>query len=483
MSRYQAQVRPAPSGMNTQADLPVLPIERSRYIKGFLPARAGKLYLSHLLNNLNGVNNGMRIIGHAWYSDGRPPTSAEYAAGIQRRSRLIVWYVAGQMRVYNIFMGGRWPYCRADHIADLQDPGPQMEREYPVGHDELWMNRQIRWVQLNDELFWCRSDGSKIRRIYQDAEGRMHQYMAGIDAPDEDALSPQDDYGRISTTPCYYAITWADEKFRESNYTSVEAEFSAEAGNYITITWPDDPQVKYAYVYRSATGTTDFYRIQVYITPDETTLHDYVERVPRVATVKVLDKTAESDLVLGQTAPEIGANAPPNPASILTIHGRRLIANDRSLNYGIGEDCNRTDVESVCRVQISNLDAPTQFNVAEASLSDHGTQLTVGTNFEDEVSGLHSIGAMLGIWTRRSRYVLYGDSIEDWTLKYIDTVGCVAPASIAELDNAIMWLSDDGVYAVGYDSGLAATCISREIDQMFTGYASGSLFAGGIVSE
>ena len=82
--------------------------------------------------------------------------------------------------------------------------------------------------------------------------------------------------------------------------------------------------------------------------------------------------------------------------------------------------------------------------------ADHFLQVDQG----EVITGLHSVGEALLVFTDKGLYALSGYSDETYTLtKVHGGVGCVAPHSIVQVGSVVYFLSTDGVYAFG---GLAA---------------------------
>ena len=501
MARYQHQIRPAPTTMRPGDDLPGLPITGSHEVKGFLSARHGKLRLSHLLNDLDATKLsgiGQQVIGTAWYNDAHAVTQADVNAGIQRRSRLIVWYADYTIKAFNIFLGGRWPYGRADLMWTAQDIRVGPERGYSP-NDASSEFRTVRAVQLGDEMFWCRSDGSRVRRMWQDANGQMHLHWCGIETPTSANVELYaDNYmngGLLFTTLqdygfyYEYAVTFADEKFRESSpllpiYHGYNRRTNLNAMK-VQVLWPSDPQVKYAYVYRKAQGTEDYYRIGMTSTNTGQPI-EYITRSTNAKWDGGWDLTAEADLVTALvTAPQAGQNDPPYQASMLAVHANRLWMDNRNYGaYGSNNQPDWTDYQSQTTIQISNLRNPTQYNlVPDLTLAELGMQMDIGDDYGDRITGLLGMGTLMGVWKQRSRYLVYGDSPVDYNVRYVDGRGCMAPDTVRRVDNAVYWLSDDGIYAMGYGDGFNAQCVSDDVDAMFTGYVAGSVLKDGTVED
>src|SRR5690606_1495799 len=66
---------------------------------------------------------------------------------------------------------------------------------------------------------------------------------------------------------------------------------------------------------------------------------------------------------------------------------------------------------------------------------------------DQRVTGIKRTRQQLTIFKSHSTYYLLGYDPEEWVLRRVsDSVGCVAPDSIVEMDGRTIWLSSRGVY-------------------------------------
>lgn len=129
-----------------------------------------------------------------------------------------------------------------------------------------------------------------------------------------------------------------------------------------------------------------------------------------------------------------GENAAPLPASLIGVHGTRVILN-------------ATTAQGV--IQISNQGSATQYAVSPQQPTD-GETIVISSDQGNVITGFASFGSMFAILLRRGLYVLQGDDYTTWTIYRIHDRGCIAPDSVLRADNHVMWLSDDGVYVGSY---------------------------------
>lgn len=457
MTQYPHQIRHAPQGMNNVIDRPQMPLNRCEGIRGFLPARHGVLnpaFPVYQQPNVTVPLLGASIEGLAFYMD--LPGSA-FAS---RSDYLIVVRDGGI--VYSHKVGyianppSQTPLVKVGagvSLGNLQDTGMLAFNTFGTYN--------VRSAQLRDELFIVQDQGGTIpKRIVKGSDGILRLLQCGINTPvGADFALTDGGAGAMAAGTFDYRITFADEKFRESSPSvteSITQIINKKVTN--TITWPTDPQIKYAYMYRKAQGTgADYYRI----TPDGLSV-DYLTRTA-AATLAGNDNTTEANLVTGELAPNPGQNDPPLRANMVCVHKDRLCFNDRSILT------TPTNYLSQDTVQMSNVGAPTQFSVTgTVDTPDEGTGLIIGSEQGDEVMGIISYGSLLFAFKRNSTYVVYGDDLSDFEVRREWARGAVATDTIGEYDGLLGFMASDGYYA---SSGGVPAKISGEIDAFFTGYS------------
>lgn len=104
---------------------------------------------------------------------------------------------------------------------------------------------------------------------------------------------------------------------------------------------------------------------------------------------------------------------------------------------------------------------------------DHFLQVDQG----ETITGLHSMGEALLVFTDRGLYSLSGYSDETYTLtKVHGGVGCVAPHSIVQVGSVVYFMAVDGLYAFG---GLAAPEVVKltlGLDPLWLGWGGTQTF-------
>lgn len=444
MARYARQLLPAPLGMAPALDPAEIPITRARLIRGFTPARNGKLSLSTPLQRILQTDSADAVSGVAYYYNPRPATQDEFNAGIFRPDRLVV--VKNGINVYLHTVS--FSVDTEDFVFGAAVFLGQILDVRTGGRPE---NQNIRTVQYKDEMFIVAGDGSIPQRLFMDQPSDTpHLYRCGIVAP-VNAPSPSSTGGGAVTGNVSYYYTWGDEKLRESS-PSPAGPFSA-GGNTVSVVfeWSTDPQVQHVYVYRTTSGGVVGYRIA---------------DITNTAVTSYSDNDGDVSISSNTVMPAIGSNEPPQRASCLELHKSRLFFNDRN----IYDDA--TDINSLTKLQMSNLDAPTQFNIVPENIQENselGLQMVVGNRNSDEITGLKSNGSVLAIPTRAGMYHLYGDDVDTFLIRYQHDVGCVAIDSFVEGDGALFYLTDTAIVMTTFEEGFIPRVMSIEIDSIFSG--------------
>lgn len=174
--------------------------------------------------------------------------------------------------------------------------------------------------------------------------------------------------------------------------------------------------------------------------------------------VVLTDNFTDAQVAAGASAPNFGQNDPPLPASIITTHKNYVILN-------VNSDANS--------IQISNFGSATQFSTTGLLLDvnqqvtnpNDGITLQISSDSGNDVTGLASLGSVLCIGRRRSTWVLFGDSIVDFIPRKVSDHGNVSPDAMIRCDNEVLFLSQDGVYAIGQQFEVQK--ISGDLDDKF----------------
>lgn len=302
---------------------------------------------------------------------------------------------------------------------------------------------RVRAVQHKTEMFFVQEGGLQPVRFNGTA-----LYLAGIAQP----AAPTDGgnvTGPLVPDATYqYAIVFADELGRLSSPSTYLAVFmGAGGGRIINWTAPTDQQVQRVYLVRSNAGGTILYNV--------------LETGFGIGVTTYTDNAVDDDVIVFNTgAPMVGQNDQPLAASMVSIYKQRLVLNATSDDR---------------LLQVSNLDAPTQFSVIGPLFSDAGQLLNatdgitfrVINEFGDEITGLGHLGSVLGVWNRRTTGVLAGNDPSTFQYQIIHRVGCIATDSIMECGNQTVFMSEDGLYALSYETGFTIRKISEDLDNMF----------------
>ena len=227
--------------------------------------------------------------------------------------------------------------------------------------------------------------------------------------------------GTNLTGTYYYSITFGNPVLETSQgATSNPITLNAQSAALSNVPTSSDPQVTQRNVYRLG-GTLAQWRLVGIINDNVTTTFN--------------DNTADS-FITGQLL--IVSRDPPDNFSYLESHKERI--------WGFGIP--NTDAN---QLWYSNYEEPWGFNAAQQVFE-------VGNNQNgDYAQGLASIGSLLVLFKNYTTWVVYGDTPNDFLIRKLFDIGCIAPLSIAKAYGMVFWLSEQGVYVF---SGAQPTNIS-----------------------
>jgi hypothetical protein len=95
--------------------------------------------------------------------------------------------------------------------------------------------------------------------------------------------------------------------------------------------------------------------------------------------------------------------------------------------------------------------------------------MVVDDNEGGYISGLVTFGSVVLILTTSGAHVLSGTDLRDFDIDMVQPRGCWASGSIAASDNAVFWLSEDGVYRMRFEGGYIVENISEPIQEELRG--------------
>lgn len=366
-----------------------------------------------------------------------------------------IWFSSdGQLDKLLIFSGLRLFSTPLFNVWNYDERQDGQHGHYVIGTLTLVANLGssaalgVNSVQFETELVV--SIGGVLFRYYvSEPGGTQNWYSLGLTATAGPTLTATSG-GSMTTSQTYsYVTTLIDEKGRESSPSAAISVFMHPAppadSTAVNVARGaggsgSDSQVVSWNIYRKNPGSVTF---------------NYVTNVA-IGTASYTDTAADATVQGGASAPTSGENDAPNGADILEIWNNRLILNDTTDPAGI---------------QVSNADSPTQFSSLNlpTNIAD-GLRATVIGRGDNQVTGLGSLGSLLAVFKRQTTHFLYGDNSSNFTLRGVHERGCQNHASVRRCENEVLFLSDDGVYAIGYESGYSVTKISGDLDDLFRGF-------------
>ena len=303
------------------------------------------------------------------------------------------------------------------------------------------VGKRVRAVQFQDEVFFVQEGGLTLLRYNGTA-----LYKAGVATPN--APTDGGNIAGVMTVGATvkYAITYADEKGRESS-PSTYLSIVVGAGGGRTINWtaPTDLQVTRVYLYKTAANGSLLYRV--------------VQAGFTIATTTYADATVtDANLVLNTGAPLPFQNDPPLAASLIAVYNKnRLALNETADRFAL---------------QLSNENMPTQFPpIGDPDFPTDGSNFQVVDALGGEITAIGGMGSALVVWTRSNYGLLFGSEPAEFSFKMMGDKGCIAPDSVAQGNNVAVFMSENGVYALLFEQGFITKKISDDLDGQFKAVA------------
>lgn len=438
MSVYTSQLHRAPSGMS-DADPAGMPENRCQYIQGFTPARQSRMELAPLIKKM------ARGFGFTIYG------TAVYLSADGTHDKLL--FVNGS----NVVTLPLWAVYQYDERVD----GQHSSYDYGVtGFGSLTNHgipgpMYVTSLQFKAELVL--SIGGALFRYYVNSGGTEFFYTLGLFQMTAPTTGTQTTGGAMTIGGVYsYVTTSVDEFGRESSPSDPVTTTLTASNNKLTVTRGTSSSIT-----NSIGGVVSW---NVYRKNPSATTYNFVATIA-IATTTYVDGNSDVVVAAGDVAPSEGENDPPGtniapytgPATIMEFWKDRLVINN---------------TQNPSEIQISNANSPTQFSSLD--LPDNagdGLRILVGGKGDNEVTGLANLGSLLAVFKRQTISLLYGDDSSTFILRPAHERGCQNAGSVQRCENDVFFLSDDGIYSLGYENGYALKKISEELDSLFRGFA------------
>jgi hypothetical protein len=428
VSVYNGQLLKAYTGMATATSRNSLPENRAQYIEGFVPARQGVMALAPFLKRVQKVL-GITVQGTAiWLSsDGQ-------------LDKLLLF---SGTTVYSTPLFNTYAYDeRADGQHSILTIGSLTNLGVTLGTNA---SAGVTSVQFGTELI-ISIGGGTMYRYYCTEPGNVEKLFAlGMATGGAPTLSATTGGSMTPSQEYSYLWTIVDELGREGSPSDSTSVTLSSTQNAVTVTRGSG----------TSGGTTGFTSWNVYRLNPGSETFNFVATVA-LASTTYTDTDSDATVAANDAAPDAGENDAPNAGAIMEVWKNRLVLNDTSLPGWI---------------QISNAGSSTQFSsLALPTNVDDGIRIEVGGKGDNEVTGLANLGSLLCVFKRQTTSLLYGDNITDFTMRPALEQGCQNFGSVQRCGNVVLFLSNDGVYSIGYESGYAIQKVSEQIDNLFAGF-------------
>lgn len=430
---------PPPTGFST-AEPSELPADKAQALTGFVPARRGRLDLAPLLKRIE-TEWGITIVATAvWNSH----------SGANNRLLLFA------DKVYSFNLANTWQY-------DERQDGQHSHYVFPASLNIVASSYDFSVpffsVQFGAELI-VGSDTLYRYYVASDGAGTEYWYNLGVQPPPgaPSVLGGQTGSGGLTVGGTYqYLYTITDELKRESSPSPLSVTTTVPDASHTAVRVTQNAG---GYVPGGGETYWNIYRLN-----PGGKVPLFVAQVP-FGTLSYLDNIPDSVVNAGASAPSAGEN------DVGTILGANFFAFADAM-------CRWKDRLVLAQgniILLSNAGSPTQFSSLPlpTNVAD-GMRFELQAYGQGDVVGMEVLGDTLVIFGRTSTTLLYGDDITNFTQRPTLKRGCLNVGSIQWCETVILFLSDDGVYAL--DGAYLDHKVSLEVDEMFRGFTLSPLAA------
>ena len=253
--------------------------------------------------------------------------------------------------------------------------------------------------------------------------------------------------GVFSTTgTAYYAVSY--RKLSTQNEGNVALDKSATISattdevtlDLTGLTNLDTTKYDKIYIYRSSVGGVEGFTTGDLIAQLDSTETSYVDTGADIVTASTNIPRA-GNTVLDQSP------LPSGTYNVLTTFKRRLVTSKDST------------------IRLSDLNKPEAWPTVNTITVPSGGNITGLAVISNSSTTGAVVDEFLVIFKERELWVLTGNDIEDWSLQFIDNVGCPAQSLIATANGYIGWMDSRGIYL--WNGASKPIYTSRPIEDYF----------------
>lgn len=267
----------------------------------------------------------------------------------------------------------------------------------------------------------------------------------GVNAPTASVFTATAGAGSSSlqTGTYRYTLVYRKASTQAISNAVLEASASVTATNDVTLAWTltnnDTTKYDQIWVYRSALNGAIGFTTGDLIAQLASSVTGYVDTGTSILDAENIPRSGSS----------ISDNSvlPSGTITALTTFKRRLVV----------------AVDS--QLCISEINKPESMAVSNYITIPSGGRITSLSVISFTSAQAQSLEEILVIHKEREVWVLTGDSLEDWVLKFIDSTGCASQASVVVANGFLTWLDYRGIYL--WDGGSKPIYCSRPIESYF----------------
>jgi hypothetical protein len=253
--------------------------------------------------------------------------------------------------------------------------------------------------------------------------------------------------GSFASTGTYrYAIAYRKRSTQASSNVALETSATISATtdkvtlDFTGLTGLDTTKYDKILIYRSAVSGSVGFTTGDLITSLDSTTTSYVDTGTYTTTATNVPRA-------GNTVLDNSTLDAAGSYKTVTTFKRRLVTASGSTLY------------------LSDLNKPESWPAANTITVPSGGPITGLAVISFTTASSSAIDELLVIFKERELWVITGDSLSDWSLKFIDAVGCISQSLIVNANGFLSWIDYRGVYL--WDGSGKPIYVSRPVENLF----------------
>lgn len=294
------------------------------------------------------------------------------------------------------------------------------------------------------DVLWLAGGGmSKVYGVASDATVTEN----GVPAPTGTISATESGGGGSWTTTgtYYYAVAYRKRSTQALSNAALDvAHTLTSTSNRVVISLSgltnlDTTKYDKVYLYRSAVSGADAFTAGSLVAQADSTATSITDTGSALASAQVIPRAGNTVLDNSQL--------PSGTYKVLTTWKRRLVTAKDSTLY------------------ISDLNKPESFPTVNTIDIPSGGDIKGLAIISFTTPSATSTDEFLAVFKENELWVVTGDSIEDWSLKFVDSTGCLGQPLIVSANGYLFFIDNRGIYL--WDGAGKPVYVSRPIEELF----------------